>query len=267
VVGSDGALTIPFAGRVPVVGKLPVEVQREIQKRLADKAIEPQALVTIAKSVNDTVTVSGEVVSGARVPLSLNGDRLLDVIAAAGGAKAPVYDTFVRLSRGGVTATMPLAALVANPAENIYARPGDVLTLVRLPQSFAVLGATGRNAQVDFGAEKLTLIEALAKAGGLLDMRSDPAGVFLFRFEPPRVTSAIGAPPLPIGPGGDSPVVYRLDMSDPNAYFLAQRFPVEDKDIIYVANAQLDELQKFFTLLNTVTTPVLTGVVIKNAVP
>ena len=33
-------------------------------------------------------------------------DRLLDPIALVGGAKAPVYDTFFRLSGDGVTATM-----------------------------------------------------------------------------------------------------------------------------------------------------------------
>ena len=38
-------------------------------------------------------TVSGEVVAGARVPLSVNGDRLLDLIALAGAAKSPVYST------------------------------------------------------------------------------------------------------------------------------------------------------------------------------
>ena len=142
-----------------------------------------------------------------------------------------------------------------------------MLTLVRVPQTFAVLGATGQNAQLTFNAEKITLVEALAKAGGLQDLRSDPAGVFLFRYEPPAVVGALKAPLLATGPGGTSPVVYRLDLSDANAYFLAQRFPVEDKDIIYVANAQLNELQKFFTLLNTLTGPVITGIVVKNAAP
>jgi len=73
---------------------------------------------------------------------------LLDLIAAAGGARAPVYETFVRLSRAGVTATIPMELLVSNPAENIYAYPTDVLTLVRLPQSFTVFGATGSNTQI-----------------------------------------------------------------------------------------------------------------------
>jgi polysaccharide export outer membrane protein len=267
VVGRDGGISMPFAGRVPVAGRSTVDVQHEIEHRLAEKAIEPQVIVTITKSVTNAATVSGEVVNGARVPLSVNGDRLLDLIALAGGAKAPVYDTFVRLSRNGVTATMPMEKLVSDPAENIYARPGDVLTLVQVPQTFSVLGATGQNAQLKFNAESITLVEALAKAGGLQDLRSDPAGVFLFRFETPAVVTALSAPQLATGPDRSSPVVYRLDMSDANAYFLAQRFPVEDKDIIYVANARLNELQKFFTLLNTLTGPVITGIVVKNAAP
>ena len=267
VVARDGAISVPFAGRVPVAGRSAVEVQRTIEQRLAEKAIEPQVIVTTTKSVTNAATVSGEVVAGARVPLSVNGDRLLDLIALAGGAKSTVYDTFVRLSRNGATATIPMERLVSDPAENIYAQPGDVLTLVRVPQTYSVLGATGQNAQLTFNAERITLVEAIAKAGGLQDLRSDPAGVFLFRFEPPTVVAALNAPQLGTGPDRTSPVVYRLDMSDANAYFLAQRFPVEDKDIIYVANAKLNELQKFFTLLNTLTGPVITGIVVKNAAP
>jgi polysaccharide export outer membrane protein len=252
---------------VPAAGRLPVEVQREIERRLQEKAIEPQVILTVTRSVTNSVTVAGEVVQGARVPLSLKGDRLLDLIAATGGAKAPVYETFVRLSRDGITATIPMESLVSTPAENIYAYPGDVLTLVRLPQSFTVFGATGLNTQVNFTAERMTLVEALAKAGGLQDMRSDPAGVFLFRFEPPPIVKTLGRPQLGTGPEGSSPMVYRLDLSDAKSYFLAQRFPIHDKDIIYVANADLNELQKFFTLLNTLTGPIITGIVVKNAVP
>jgi polysaccharide biosynthesis/export protein len=266
VVSRDGEISVPFADRIHVAGQSLLEVQHTIEQRLADKAIEPQVLVVVTRSVTNSATVSGEVVNGTRVGLSVNGDHLLDLIALAGGAKSPVYETFVRLSRNGVTATIPMEQLVSDPAENIYAWPGDVLTLVHVPQTFSVFGATGQNMQVTFGAEKITLAEALAKAGGLQDLRADPAGVFLFRFEPPAVVGALKASALATGPGGSSPVVYRLDLSDANSYFFAQRFPVEDKDVIYVANAKLNELQKFFTLLNTITGPVITGIVVKSSV-
>ena len=157
LVGSDGAISIPYAGRIKVAGRTPQEVQKTIQNLLAPKALDPQVLVVDKRSFANSVSVEGEVVGGKRVPLSPGGDRLLQVIAAAGGAHAPVRDVFVRLSRGGVTATVPLATLVSDPSQDIFARPGDVLTLVRRPQTFSVFGATGRNAAITFNSDRLSL--------------------------------------------------------------------------------------------------------------
>jgi polysaccharide export outer membrane protein len=39
VVGADGGISVPFAGRVPVAGRSIVDVQHEIKQRLAQKAI------------------------------------------------------------------------------------------------------------------------------------------------------------------------------------------------------------------------------------
>src|SRR5439155_21978816 len=118
--GRAGGISVEFADRGPAGGRLRMEVQKTIGQRLAEQAIEPQVIVTVTKSLSNSVAVAGEVVSGARVPLSLKGGHLLDLIAAAGGARAPVYETFVRLSRDGITATVPMEALVSDPAENIY---------------------------------------------------------------------------------------------------------------------------------------------------
>jgi hypothetical protein len=63
-------------------GRLPAEVQQTIQARRANRALQPQAIVVVEKSFANTVTVTGEVVAGAQVPLSPGGDRQLDVIAS-----------------------------------------------------------------------------------------------------------------------------------------------------------------------------------------
>jgi polysaccharide biosynthesis/export protein len=265
VVGRDGAISVPFAGRIPVAGRLPLDVQRAIEQRLAGKAIDPQAIVSVTKSVNNSATVTGEVEKGGRIPLSLKGDRILDLIAEAGGSRAAIHETSIRLSRGAVTATIPMEELVSDSAENIYAEPGDVLTVVRTPQTFTVFGATGQNNEINFPSAALSLIEGLAKAGGLQDSRSDPTGVFLFRLESPAVAAALGIKSEAAGPDGRTEVVYRLDLSDPKAYFAAERFPLRDQDILYVANASSTELEKFLGLINGLTGPVVTGAVVKNA--
>jgi polysaccharide export outer membrane protein len=65
-------------------------------------------VITLSKGI---MSVAGEGIQGARVPLSPGGDRLLQVIAAAGGSDSPVHDVFVRLSRNGITASVPMATM------------------------------------------------------------------------------------------------------------------------------------------------------------
>jgi polysaccharide export outer membrane protein len=264
VVAADGAISIPYAGRIPAAGHTPYQIQQTIESRLAGRLIEPQVIVSVVKGDSSTATVSGEDMSGARVPLPIRGARVLDVIATAGGSKSPLFETQVRLTRGDVTVTVPMEEIVSDPSENVYIWPSDVITVFRAPQTFSVFGATVNNLQVPFGAEKINLAQAIAKAGGLQDARSDPEAVFLFRFEPPKVVQALGVPVLSAKPDGPSPVLYHLDLQQVLGYFLAKQIAMHDEDIIYVANAPMTDLQKFFTLIGTISAPIISGAVISR---
>ena len=259
VVGRDGNITIPYAGRVRVAGHTPAQVERIVVNRLVGKAIEPQALVTVTQNLSNTVTVTGEVANGALVPISARGDRVLDVIAAAGGVRAPVHEVFIDLSRGGYTAKVPMQALLRHPEENIYLRPRDILTVVREPQTFTAFGSTGKNALVHFDAAGITLEEAVAKAGGLVGSLANPEGVFLLRPEPISIARALD-PTYPIPPGARSVnVVYKINLKDPATYFVARKFQMRNKDMIYVAAAPAVEFYKAMQLFSTLTQPAITG--------
>ena len=264
IVPRDGSITVPYANRVRVAGLTPQQVEKSIVANLTGKAIEPQALVTVTNSISNSVTVTGEVTNGARVPLSGRGDKILDVIAAVGGVRAPVHETFITLNRGNSSATVPMQALLKNPRENIFVRPDDVITLVHSPQWFSAFGATGRNFVINFDAMGITLAEALAKAGGLLDLGSDPEGVFLMRPESASVVRELD-PSYPIAPGQQTVnVVYRANMRDANTYFIARKFAVRHQDILYVATAQSGQLQKALTVLNSATSSVYNLAVTKG---
>ena len=266
VVAHDGTIEVPYAGRIRVAGLRPAEVEQEIVRALAHKAIEPQVVVTIAKNLSNTVTVGGEVAGGGsplgggpRVPLTAKGDRILDVIAAAGGIRIPPSDAFIRLTRGRRTVSVAYDTILAHPEENIFVMPGDIVTVAREPQTFTAFGGTGRNAQVPFDAMGITLEEAIAKAGGLLDYRADPGGIFLLRFEPTKLVKAIYPNREPPSQGDLVPVVYRLNLRDANSFFLARSFVMQDKDMLYVANSASDPVAKFLNLVGTVTAPVISG--------
>lgn len=266
IVSADGDITMPFAGRVHVAGMTPAQAEAAIRGRLEGKAMEPQVLVSVLSSISGSVSVMGEVTGGARIPLSVRGDRLLDVIAAAGGIKTAVHETTIQLTRDNRTASAPLQVLLDDPRENVYARPGDVITVSRETRTFTVLGAAGQNAELPFSSAVMTLAQAMGRSGGLIDSRSDAEGVFVFRFEQPQIARGLD-PRSPLAERGQPvPVVYRLDLRDPRGYFFAQRFALRSGDVLYISNAPLNELQKVFSLFGTLTSPVLTGAGAYNAV-
>ncbi|BDV33146.1 MULTISPECIES: polysaccharide biosynthesis/export family protein [Methylocystis] len=264
IVGHDGSVTVPYAGRIQVAGRTQQQVETAIVERLRGKAIEPQALVNVTRNVTNTVTVTGEVANGARVPLNLRGDRILDVVAQAGGYRSPVHETFISVTRGSRTARAPLQALLANPSENIYVRPGDILTVESRPQTFTVAGAAGANAVIPFDARGITLEEAIGKSGGLNDNRADPDGLFVLRYEPTTLVREFPnvSPQLLQQP--QIPVAYHLNMKDPTALFAARRFAVRDKDIIYISNAPLAEIGKVVQLVQMVAQPAVQGMAVSR---
>ena len=250
IVNTDGVINVPFAGTVPVAGKTPQQIEADLVMRLKGKANQPQVLVRVIRNATQNVTVVGEVAASTRMPLTAKGERLLDAVAAAGGVRQPVGKITVQLSRGGKVMAMPLDSVIQDPKQNVYLQPGDVVTALFQPLSFTALGATGKNEEVNFEAQGITLAQALGRMAGVRDNQADARGVFIFRFEEPGVVKAEGQP-LPQTPDGKAPVVYRVDLKDPRAFLVAQNFPMKNKDVVYVANAPAAELQKFLNILSS----------------
>ena len=248
IVASDGTINIPFAGQILAAGRTTKQIEGEILRRLSAKANQPQVLVRILRNNTSTVTVVGEVRNSARMPLTPGKERLLDALAAGGGSSAPVNKTSIQLTRGDQVRSMSLDAVIRDPRQNIALQPGDIVTALTLSQSFTVLGAANRNEEINFEASGISLAQALGRVGGLQDNRSDARGVFIFRFENQEVLGNLAQSAYRT-PDGKIPVIYRVDMKNPSTFFVAQRFPLQDKDVLYIANANGTELQKFLNLV------------------
>lgn len=257
VVDAEGLIDVPFAGRIRAAGREPHEIAAEIAQRLKGKANQPEVMVRRVRNSSANVTIVGEVNTSTRVPLLTGNERLLDAIAAAAGVRQPVSKMTIQVTRGPVVQSMPLETIIADPRQNISLRPGDVVTAVFQPLTFTALGATGRNEEIGFEAQGITLAQALARSGGLADARSDPTGVFIFRFEP---ANALDWPKHPVmaTPDGRVPVIYRVNLKDPGSFFVMQNFAIRDKDVVYVSNAPVAEAQKVMNVVLSAVYPVLT---------
>lgn len=259
MVDSDGQITIPFIGRVRAAGRTPQEIERTITSRLIGKAHQPQAIVRLSRNAAANVTVVGEVANSARVPLTSRGERVLDVLATAGGVKQPVGKMTIQITRGMKVSSLPLDRVIRDPRQNVRLEPDDVMTLLFQPYSFTALGAIGRNDELPFEATGLTLVQALGRIAGLQDSRADVKGVFIFRYEEPALLD----PSVRTGndyltPDGKVPVIYRINMKDPSTLFVAQSFPIRDKDVLYVSNAPLADIQKFVNVIYSTFLPIAT---------
>lgn len=246
-----GTISVPYAGRVRAAGRSVDEVQQEIEDLLANRAIEPQVVITTVKSRSSQVAVLGDVRAPAKFELSPAGDRILDMISQAGGLSAPGIETYVTLQRRGKTATVLYNHLANTPAENIYVAPGDTIFVNRERRTYLAFGATGLSGRFDFEESGLTLGEVLGKAGGLLDGRADPAQVMLYRTVSRDALAKLGVDTRKFA-SNEVPVIFRANLRDPATFFAVQKFAMHDKDIIYVSNSDSVELLKFLNLVNSV---------------
>jgi polysaccharide export outer membrane protein len=268
-VDVQGNISVPYAGSIRAQGRTAIEVQNAIVDALKDLALKPQAVVSLVAQRASSFSVLGEVRAPGRFPALPSGERVLEAIARASGLSFPGNESWVVFERDKRRVVIPFGAIVDVPANNIFVRPNDIIYVYREPQTFLALGAFGaavggggRQAQIPFEAWRVSLAEAVAKANGLSDLLADPGAVFLYRGEPRDVAMELGVDVSRFN-GPIVPVIYNINLRDPAGYFLASKFEIRNKDVIYVSNASSVEVSKFLTyvrLINgTINDPIVTA--------
>jgi len=241
-VREDGSIDLPYIGTVQAAGSYPETLAATIRQRLRKYSESPDVVVNITDSLKNAVYVGGAVTRTGRVRLTAAHEHLLDVLALSGGSPLDVNELQVTLVRGAHTVTAPLNQIGAADAANVTLLPGDRISLERVRPSYTVFGATDRVSQVTFEARTVSLAEALARAAGPSDSRANPRGVYVFRLD----KAADGTPRA---------VIYELNMLRPDTYFVAQLFPMRDKDVLLFANSSTNAVQKALSLLSNLFNP------------
>ena len=277
-VDASGQIIVPFVGVLHVAGKTTIEIALEIQKALEGQSLQPQVTVNVVQSRSTRVTVGGSVRSPGSFPLFTGNERLLEIIARAGGNSESPADTVVQVTRFGNVHRVRLSQLVRNPEANIHVRSGDYVHLYAEARTYSVLGAADRINEMPLPATKLSLSEALARAGGPLDNFADSRSLFLFRHEEPDVMARLRPVIAKLGrrrgddlqdemgrraarhaAGEPVPVIYSLNIMNGSGLFMARQFSVREKDLIYVPFAESVQWRKFLDLVRLSTTPVTDG--------
>lgn len=245
-VDDSGDIQIPYAGRLHVAGQTVSQVERQIRDALRGYSQNPQVLVTMRDVITNSVIVGGEVNKPGRLVLPTNRETVADAIALAGGYRGDVKDLAVRLQRQNVTDEFRLSDAVSGAQAELRVYPGDRLSIVRAPRSFSVMGAPGQVQLFPFGAPNVSLVEAVAQAGGSHPAFGDPAAIFVFRYVADK-------------DGVLRPIVYHVNMMKAGSYFLAQRFMTRDKDVLYIGNARANQPSKLIQIISQLFAPIVTA--------
>jgi polysaccharide export outer membrane protein len=262
-VDIQGNISVPYAGSIRAQGRTAIELQSAIVDALKDQALKPQALVSLVTQRASSFSLLGDVRGAGRYPALPSGERVLEALARAGGLIAPGNESWIVFERDKRRVVVPFGAIIDVPANNIFVRPNDIIYVYREPQTFLAFGASGRQGQFPFEAWRVSMAEAVAKASGLTDAAADPGSVFLYRGEPRDVATELGVDVSQFN-GPIVPVIYNINLRDPAGYFLASKFEMRNKDVVYVSNASSVETSKFLNyvrlIVGTVNDPITTAI-------
>jgi polysaccharide export outer membrane protein len=253
-VDQKGSIYVPYAGEIPAAARTIPDIQQAIVARLRNRAIEPQVVVSLNQQHSSVVSVLGDVNTPGVLALNSVGERLMALIARAGGPKFEAIESYVTLQRDGKRVKVLLSRVVHDPRENIFIRPNDVIFLTRESPTFTALGALnqnvfGFNSEIPFDVETLTLAQAMGKAGGLNDNQSDPSELYVYRYEDRRFLEKMGVDTTKFTLDR-VPTIYHVNLRDPAGMLLASAFQMKIKDVMYVANAKVVDYYKLLTLIN-----------------
>jgi polysaccharide export outer membrane protein len=247
-VGTDGSISVPYAGRLAVASRTPAAIEQALASKLGDQMPGAQVAVMVTEDVTNNVIVQGDVARPGRYPVVPGSSGLLDVLAEAGGAHAPDRQTLVRVTRGGTSVTRSLSQLVAGHALESDLAPGDRILVEPRERFFYAFGAVSHPGEFAYDADDLSLAHTLARVSGLSDTQADPASVFVFRRQNADLTQRLH----PAGAADPSRVIYRLNLRQPGGFFIAQTFPILPDDMLYVSDAPIAEAAKVFQVLTGV---------------
>src|SRR5437899_2072429 len=259
-VDQKGSIYVPYAGEIPAAARTIPDIQQAIVARLRNRAIEPQVVISLNQQHSSVVSVLGDVNAPGVLALNSVGERLLALIARAGGPKFEAIESYVTLQRDGKRVRVLLSRVVHDPNENIFIRPNDVIFITHEAPPFTALGALNQNlfalnSEIAIDVETLTLAQPIGKAAGLSGNNSDPSEVYVYRFEDRDLLAKLGI---------DTsrfildriPTIYRVNLRDPSGMLLAAGFQMRTKDVMYVSNARVVDYYKLLTLINNTTSTV-----------
>ncbi|MDD3352749.1 polysaccharide export protein [Zoogloea sp.] len=232
VVNEDGTIYYPYVGTLQVAGKTTRQIRELLSVRLAKFIEKVQLDVRMAAFRSKRVYVVGEVAKPGQLEITDIPMTVLEAVNRAGGFGPEADHSRVLLTRKGTTYRVDIQAMYEAGAteQNALLEHGDILNVQdRSFNKIFVLGEVQKPGSLVMTKKRSTLAEALADTGYIAQEKANPKWIYVMRGE------------------SDTPELFHLDGSSPDAMLLADRFPLRPRDIVYVDAADVVRWNRVIT--------------------
>ena len=222
MVDDDGTLYYPYVGKLPVVGKTVAEVREELTRGLSKYFKKVKLDVRVLSYQSKRAAVVGEVKSPGIHTVAETPLTVAEAISRAGGVTEEADLGNATLARDGRLYKIDVLALYEKGGieQNLLLKDGDVLNIPdRKDNKVFVMGEVGRQQALQLNKGRMTLAQALSEAYGVDFNTSRPGEIYVIRA------------------GDLKPEIFQLDAESPDAMILADQFPLQSHDTVFVGAA------------------------------
>ena len=220
LVDADGTFYFPYAGRITVAGLTLPELQKQLIQILSKVLRDPQIDVKMVGYRSQRVFLSGEVKLPGVYPVDDVPLSLPELLHRAGGLLLTGDGSDVQLVRGGRVHHIDYIGLQRRGVslDSLILRPGDQ---VRVPSSedrkAYLLGEIAKPSSVKLVNGRISLVQALADAGGFNVLTANAGAVYVM-----RARDSVGMD------------VYKLNAGNALTLAWADQFQLRPKDLVFV---------------------------------
>jgi len=234
VVNDDGTLYFPYVGNLPVAGKSVTQVREMLTRELSKYFKKVKLDVRVLSFQSHRVAVVGEVRTPGIQAMMDTPMTVAEAISRAGGVTQEADPSHVSLARDGKLYPIDVLALYENggTTQNLLLKDGDVLNVPdRKDNKVFVMGEVGRQQPIQINKGKMSLAQAISESYGVDFNTSRPEEVFVIRGSQ------------------DQPEIYQLNAESPDALILADQFPLQAHDIVFVGTAGITQWSRVLNQL------------------
>ena len=231
-IDPNGNVQLPLVGSVRIAGKTLAETNRFLRSQFARYLKHPDVVVRVLSYEGRRYFVNGQVMKSGQYTLNDQPISIYTALGQAGGIDTKTGDTTnIQLIRNGQTYNLNSIQLEkqGRSLHNLLIQANDTIYVnTKQDQKLYVMGESNKSQALALREQGMTLSDVLGESEGISPYSASAARIYVMRTDLNTKQSTI----------------YHLNLSSLGNLALANQFPMQKNDIVYIDATGLTRWQR-----------------------